>query len=334
MKNKFSIIIPAYNCEKTIEKTIESVLNQKYSLYEIIIVNDGSKDNTGDVLKKYSSNKNVKIINKKNSGVSDTRNIAIENSSNEWLLFLDADDWIEEGSLSYLNDVINDYEPDFIITPLIYSNKRGGNILNRIIDDKKNIIDNIICLEYSDKKYNGEYKNCRCIGGKLVRKSVILNNNIKFPSGIKKFEDGIFCLNVAISSKRVLYSTYQFYNYYYDNPNSRMNTFNKDDLSESYTIFNKIEDILKNNGIATESIDYLAFFMFIISVDNIMHLNTDKDKTKMEIKKAIEFYYPYFKNIKYKYLNIKKKIELLFAKQKNINFLYNLYFIKIKLLKK
>lgn len=335
MKNRFSIIIPAYNCEKTIVKCIESVLNQNYDLYEIVVVNDGSKDNTLEILKKeYSDNKKIKILNKSNSGVSDARNLGIKNSSFDWILFLDSDDWIEDNSLNYLNDLINEQRPDFIITQLIYNGNKDNNSKEFIIADKKNIIDNIICLEYSDKKFNSKYKNCRCIGGKLIKRSIVLDNGILFPSGIKKFEDGIFCLNAIEYSSRVLYSNYQFYNYYYDNPESRMNTFNKDDITESKKIFEIINDYLISNNIVTESINYLAFYMFILSLDNLMHQNYEKDIIKDEIKKLKFYYFPFFKNIEYKYLGFNKKIELFASRRKGIWLLYFLYVVKIKLLRK
>ena len=245
MNNKFSIIVPVYNGEVTIEKCIDSVLRQQYNFYEIIIVNDGSTDNTLKVLSKYNNNKKIKIINKTNSGVSDARNKGIESASFDWILFLDSDDWIEPDSLVNINDLINKYNPDYIITELIYSGKKHEHYDSTLIDNKKEIMDNIICTEYSKKISNDKFENCRCIGGKIIKRNLIEEYNISFPSGVKKFEDGIFNLKVLFESSAVLYSSYQFYNYYYDNPNSRMNTFNEEEVKGNREIFNIITEFLR-----------------------------------------------------------------------------------------
>ena len=92
---KFSIVIPLYNKENYIEKTLQSVFNQSYSNYEVIIVNDGSTDKSVDVVNQFS-NKNIKIINQTNQGVSLARNRGIAEASNQWIALLDADDiWLK-----------------------------------------------------------------------------------------------------------------------------------------------------------------------------------------------------------------------------------------------
>jgi teichuronic acid biosynthesis glycosyltransferase TuaG len=91
-----SIVIPAYNAASFIERTINSVLSQTYQNFEVLVFNDGSKDNTLEVIQKLSQNDTrIKVLDKKNSGVSDTRNLGIEMSKGEFIAFLDADDiWL------------------------------------------------------------------------------------------------------------------------------------------------------------------------------------------------------------------------------------------------
>ena len=91
-----SVIIPIYNVEKYLTKCIESVINQTYKNLEIILVNDGSTDNSKEIIDKYSSiDSRIKVINKKNGGLSDARNVGIELAKGEYITFLDSDDWIE-----------------------------------------------------------------------------------------------------------------------------------------------------------------------------------------------------------------------------------------------
>ena len=106
-KNKFSIIVPVYNVEKYIEKCLESILNQTYDNFEIIVINDGSTDNSKKILDNYKTNKKIKIINQDNQGLSIARNNGLGAASGDYILFIDSDDYIEEELLSTLNKNIN-----------------------------------------------------------------------------------------------------------------------------------------------------------------------------------------------------------------------------------
>ena len=109
MKNKilFTIIIPVYNVENYIDKCITSVINQTYKNYEIIVINDGSTDNSKEVLKKYENIKNITIIEQKNKGLSAARNMGIKKAKGDYIVLLDSDDYIEEELLEKLENAIN-----------------------------------------------------------------------------------------------------------------------------------------------------------------------------------------------------------------------------------
>lgn len=105
----FSIIIPLYNKEEFIQSTVESVLNQSYHRYEIIVINDGSTDKSLDVLAPFINEEKLKVVNKVNSGVSASRNLGVKEAKYEWIAFLDADDLWKESYLSEVNRMINTY---------------------------------------------------------------------------------------------------------------------------------------------------------------------------------------------------------------------------------
>ena len=107
----FSVIVPVYNGEKFIDKAIESVFAQTVSDWELIIVNDGSSDNTLSVLEKYADNEKIKIISQKNSGVSVARNNGVKNSKGDYIAFLDADDVWYENHLEVMKNMTDKY-PD------------------------------------------------------------------------------------------------------------------------------------------------------------------------------------------------------------------------------
>ena len=106
---KFSIIIPVYNVEEYIKECLDSVMNQTYNDFEVIVVNDGTKDNSMDIVKQYD----VKIINQENQGLSVARNNGAKNAKGEYILFLDSDDTIEKDLLKKLEEATQD-KPDVV----------------------------------------------------------------------------------------------------------------------------------------------------------------------------------------------------------------------------
>ena len=130
----FSIIIPLYNCEKSIAKCLLSVLNQNFNNYEIIIINDCSKDRSLKICTKYKKKyPKIKIINQKtNKGVSSSRNLGIKSSNGEYIIFLDSDDYLENFSLYKLSKFIeNNKKADTIVVS--HNANSDGKIFNKKI---------------------------------------------------------------------------------------------------------------------------------------------------------------------------------------------------------
>ena len=111
-----SVIVPVYNVEKYLDKCLESLLNQHYSDMEIVVVDDKSTDGSLNIAKKYEKYTNVKVIAKeKNSGLSDTRNVGIKESCGQYIMFLDSDDYVENGCIAKIQGIIEkENTPDII----------------------------------------------------------------------------------------------------------------------------------------------------------------------------------------------------------------------------
>lgn len=124
-----TVIIPAYNSEKTIEKCVDSVLTQTLKNVEIIVVNDGSVDSTSKKLSKYSEYSQLSVINQENHGVSYSRNIGIKNSNGKYIFFLDSDDYIEKDLLKQLFDYAVENDLDLVSGDHLECNSTlyGGN---------------------------------------------------------------------------------------------------------------------------------------------------------------------------------------------------------------
>ena len=124
--NKVSIIVPVYNAEKTIERCVRSIQNQTYKNIEIILVNDGSTDDSLSLcyeLQKQSDN--ILVIDKENSGVSDARNIGIEKSSGDYIQFVDSDDYIENNMSERLVELLETNQSDTVICSMVIQKEEG-----------------------------------------------------------------------------------------------------------------------------------------------------------------------------------------------------------------
>lgn len=116
---KVSVIIPMYNCERYIEKCLESLLMQSASEYEVLIINDGSTDRSESLVKDFIDNngaKHFRLISKANGGISSARNVGIEEACGDWITFVDADDWVERDFLKSMLDPLENSEADFCIS--------------------------------------------------------------------------------------------------------------------------------------------------------------------------------------------------------------------------
>ena len=120
MSNLFSVVIPIYNIEKYISECIDSVLNQSYKNIEILLVNDGSEDNSQSICEFYSKKDNrVRLINKKNGGLSSARNKGIEVARGNYIIFLDGDDyWDDENALEKINNNLEESKADVLLLGL------------------------------------------------------------------------------------------------------------------------------------------------------------------------------------------------------------------------
>lgn len=185
-----SIIIPVFNVEKYIEKCIESVLVQDYIKLEIVIVDDGSTDNSIEVIKKYSDSR-IKVFSKTNGGLSSARNYGIRNSNGEYIFFLDSDDWIEPNTISSLVKEMND-GIDIVQGSIrrVSENASVNVLLNR------ERVSNCVLLEYFKKE-----KLNTVVWNKLYRREII--EDIQFYENFVN-EDVIFTFQIARKEPNIM----------------------------------------------------------------------------------------------------------------------------------
>ena len=209
-----SVIMPAYNTENKILEMLNSIARQTYKDYELIVVNDGSTDKTLEVCNKFkldNSNINMKIIDKKNGGVSSARNIGIENinKKSEYIIFVDSDDLLEHNMFEVLIKNIKEY--DYVICnyyTLVDNQKNVENYKKEEITK-----DNFIEL-YNVQAFNP-------LWNKIFRTEIILRNNIRFNKDLKVGEDLEFVSRyIAHTRRNGIIIPDVLYNYFKINSNS------------------------------------------------------------------------------------------------------------------
>ena len=205
-----SIIIPVYNVEDYLHYAIESLEKQTYKNFEIILVNDGSTDDSGKLCDEYSEKySNVRVFHKENGGLSDARNFGVQQAKGEFITFLDPDDYLEVYSLELLADIQEMYDCDIVSTRVkatelynVYSNHylTEENFKNVVIMDRD------VFLEEAFYDKVATVSAC----GKLYRKSIL---EIPFPKG-RIYEDLYIISEHVGKANKIVHTPLQIYNYY------------------------------------------------------------------------------------------------------------------------
>ena len=182
-----SMVVPVYNMEKYILECLDSIKNQIFKDYEIIVVDDGSTDLSVDVIKKFSySNNNIKIkiISQENSGVSAARNRGLKEASGEYVCFIDSDDVLAPQYLFEMHNVSIETKLDLVFCSVKSFNDNQKIIKYKYIN-KKYLVDNSINMlrKFLYFKFNAQ------AGSFLVKRKVLIDNNLKFEEGFKYGED-------------------------------------------------------------------------------------------------------------------------------------------------
>ncbi len=250
MNKKISIIIPIYNSSQTLEKTLDSVINQNYTNLEIILVNDGSTDKSFEICKKYAEKDNrIVIVNQQHKGVSEARNHGLDVATGDFISFVDSDDTMDK---KFYNELINTQ----IVT--------NADI---VVSNVKCVDDNNSFFPYNNdnlsRTYNKEefmklllnFKIGNAVWGKLFKKDCV--HDLKFKN-IKINEDFIFFWDIVKKSEIFSVNFSVFYNYYVNTTFSlTKKKFTKENMSMIEHIDNVLNDVDSNySNLKNDAINY------------------------------------------------------------------------------
>ncbi len=247
-----SVIIPAYNCEATIERCVKSILSQSCQDFEILIIDDGSEDDTGAVCRRLAElSDRIRLISAEHAGVSPARNKGLENASGKYVMFADADDYLEKNCISRMLSAIESGSADMAVssyTRIIYGKNFPVEKLQKSgLITKKDYLENT--LKDPGHHYFGVLWN------KIFKKEIIERDKVRFREDISLGEDFVFSLDYLRTAEKVNIISDRLYNYCYQDRSTLSRVHNKtigncrNELANRIKIFDNYLKALKAAGL-------------------------------------------------------------------------------------
>lgn len=307
-----SIVVPVYNVEKYVAKCIDSIIKQSYPNIEIIIVNDGSKDNSDKIIKKYQRIDNrIKYIKKRNGGLSSARNRGIEEASGKYICFIDSDDYIDQNYINILISRIIKDNSDIAICNMKYIYQDGEEKKPPFYITDNKTINNKEALQYLflGKQFQNHAVN------KLYKLSIFKENDIRFPIN-KIYEDVFTIYKTLLNAKKISLCNDYLYFYLREREGSiltskfnekrfdileAMSTISKEDFLDDLKLKNEFKLYCTNNinGLFYYIFPYYSrktkkewvqFFNQIKNHDSIKIIKDPKYNKCISITKRIQIY--------------------------------------------
>ncbi|GBG06367.1 hypothetical protein PAT3040_00892 [Paenibacillus agaridevorans] len=258
MKNnaKISIIIPVYNVEKYIEKCLNSIINQTYKNIEVICVNDGSTDKSGNICDEYAAKDHrFKVIHKKNGGNASAVNMGLENFSGKYVGFVDPDDWVEHNCFEDAYKEIVKYNVDFVCFGWVKEQSEKSEIIVNKSEIENGLLNRDQILRYTfirdvypafsayrwNKLFNSKLFNCEQRGGYGIRAC----------EDLKVGSDVLFFAECIIKSNHALFINRAYY-HYYQRADSLFHSKDLEKRKGSLISYSRVLELFERNGIESD----------------------------------------------------------------------------------
>ncbi len=281
-----SIIIPVYNAEKYVSDTLDCVLNQTYQDFELILVNDGSKDGTAKIVEEYACRDDrIRVFTQKNSGPSVARNYGINVSRGDWIYFMDSDDTIAANMLECL--IANSQSADVVVTGVrrTIEGRQGADsscdlkLENRYIDTRNHSDFGKFLYETIMSPARGVF--FYYIWNKLIRSSIIKDHDIRFNEEMSYGEDFFFMCDVYKSVESIRIISDILYFYHIRGSASLVGRFHKDELQFRNNSYTKMRDLFRHFSVLEASKEELQKHEGLCTLSALNKINSttcDLDK--------------------------------------------------------
>lgn len=293
-----SIIIPIYNSEAFLDKCIQSAVNQSYKNIEIILVDDGSIDSSGEICDNYSSIDNrIKTIHKNNGGLVSSRKTGLIASTGEYVLYIDGDDWIELNLIEHYVEQIIKYNADVVVSSHIVNLEGREDILMNSLPSGVYDKEALKSIIYPKMLYTGKFAQFGVFSyswGKLYRKEILLENQLKVDENITIGEDAL-CLYPTLLDTNILVISEQPGYHYRQRADSQMKTLRKIEMSKMQKVYDDLKNIFSDKGVLDIMLPQLQYYLLSLLIINTEGPNIDNITklypfNKIESKKGLVIY--------------------------------------------
>lgn len=279
----FSIIIPVYNVERHLTKCVHSVLSQDYKSFEIILVNDGSPDNCPQICDDLAkNNKQVKVVHKKNGGLSSARNVGLDHAKGDYIIFLDSDDrWIDASGLTSLTNIIEQYTPDTILFGVEdFDSNTGVSIISRHYKNETYLNSLSVNQLIDALIVSGQFPGSAWM---LATRRAFLNSlNLSFKEGVTA-EDFDWLIKIFDNAQQIKVVSNIIYQYQYTSEGS---ITSKPRISGIYGIHNAISNWLRIKDTQNQSLTNYLGRVYLQSLINYAGLTKKERKEAFQIVKS------------------------------------------------
>lgn len=328
---KISFILPIYGVEKYLNQCVDSILNQTFTDFEVILVDDGSPDRCGEICDQYAEKDDrVKVIHKANAGVSAARNTGIDAATGEWAYFVDSDDWLELDAAERLYQTAIKTGADCVMSDVLVCYpgrpKRGYLFSQEFFTKERETIESIqkfiLCHKYSPYYTPKTIIGFAAPWAKFVKMSIIKKNKVYFDPYVKgRFDDGLWSMYLLDYIESFYYLQQQTYNYRIVG-NSLTHAFKPTALDIIQRGFERTEDFIRNTKKDETFLQahygrVCAFFALQLSqyFFNPNNPKSHKDITlELKIIMKSEPYHTAFRKVDLKYLETKHVYTTLLAR--------------------
>lgn len=288
--DKVSIVVPVYNVENCLSYCVESLRQQTYKNIEIILVDDGSTDSSGEICDQYArEDDRIKVLHIENGGLSNARNTGVKESSTDWIVFIDSDDFYDHRAIEYLVELRDKYRVDLVATPVIeVRNYEDSDFLGDFREKYSGKLDRRTALE---QMFYGNYVGTHS-GGKLYKKEILLR--FPYPNGMLyedlalAYEHIAFCENIAVSDLN-LYK-------YYRRPGSIVNSKYSDRLLDFYKAMEWNRSYVERDYSGDRDMRRALNVRYVFNGLHIVHAMLSSDMYA-EVNKIRKEYIQYFKDV-------------------------------------
>ena len=243
---KVSVVVPVYNVEKYLDICLDSILNSSFTDIEVLCINDGSTDTSGDILNHYAKfDSRIKVFHRKNFGLSASRNYGIRYSKSKYIMFVDSDDWISPVMIERLYNNIRHFDSDFCFSGITKYDDKTFNTVNWELIPSKDIKKFVTTPVFNEASASPFFLfNSHVVTwNKIYKKSFI--NSFKFPEGLC-FEDNPFYYQCYLKAKKISFDLAPLYFYRVNRGGSIIGDEKK--LFDSFKIAHLCERVLKDSG--------------------------------------------------------------------------------------